>query len=137
MVCRQCDGDAAQRHQPERLMPLACLILPACQHPAWRKAEAGRAPRAALATLREDLRDAELVTLAPGATYDQQTSLVRLAAPAFARGCPSALAARARTVLPGLPGSGPERWRTAADSRQERRGGTRRPPVCLEPCARH
>lgn len=31
---------------------------------------------AALATLREDLRDAELVTLEPGATYDQETSLV-------------------------------------------------------------
>ena len=32
---------------------------------------------AALATLREELRDAELVTLAPGASYAQETSLAR------------------------------------------------------------
>ncbi len=32
---------------------------------------------AALATLREELRDAELVTLAPGALYAQETSLAR------------------------------------------------------------
>ncbi|KAK9840543.1 hypothetical protein WJX81_000451 [Elliptochloris bilobata] len=42
----------------------------------WQKIRSHAAT--ALATLREDLRDAELVTLAPGAPYDQETSLVLL-----------------------------------------------------------